>query len=102
VRVGDGRDERTRQQWTYSWDLHQPAPQLGLSRTRANSTVVFEDLFLHDPELCLKHPQAQPCVSGYPSVVLVVDDHEQLLDSIPADRRYDPDSDRWDRNAFDI
>lgn len=29
--------------------------------------------------------------SGYPGVVLVVDDGEQLLDSIASDRRHDPE-----------
>jgi hypothetical protein len=91
VRIGDGCDKRTRQQRTYPGDIHQSAPQLGLSRTRADPAIVFEDLFLHDPELGLQHPQAKPCVSGYSGVVFVVDDDKQLLDSIPPDRRHDPE-----------
>jgi hypothetical protein len=59
-------------------------------RTRPDPAIVFEDLLFHDPKLCL-HPQAQPCVSEYPGIVLVVDDHEQLFNSIPPDRRHHPE-----------
>ena len=90
MRIGDCGDERARQKWTDAWDLHQPTTKLGLSRTRPDPAIVLKNLFLHDLELRLQHAQAEPRVSRYSGIVFVVDDHEQLLNSITTDRRHDP------------
>jgi hypothetical protein len=90
MRIGDGGHECTRQQRADAGDLHQPATKFGLSRTRPHPSIVLENLRFHDFELRFQHPQAEPRVSRYPHVLLVVDDEKQLLNPVSPDRRHDP------------
>ena len=53
--------------------------------------IELQNLRLQHPQLGTKSRHTRPCNLGQPLVIWISDDAKQLLDTLAADRRHDPE-----------
>src|ERR671916_2612326 len=84
--IGDAGDERAGEQRADARDLHQAPTYLSLPRACPDTTIVLEDLLLHDSELCREHLQADTRIGRNAQILAISDNGHQAFQTHAADR----------------
>src|SRR6476659_5202996 len=90
-RIGNARDQRRSQRRSHAGDLIKPFARLIGSMPGQDAPIELQDLCLEHPQLRAKGGKTLTCDLWHPLVIRIGDDVEELLDTVAANRRDDPE-----------